>query len=199
MKRKICIFGLVLMLLCAASCGDASGNSDAAQGSVTDMETVTSSDGAEVTLPEEVKNALFAYLNSDSYDALADSILPTAVAEQAKNGKGIAGNYYFGIGPCTCENVNISQCSRMTKDRAERLAAFWATGFSMQGFDADFTAEDGYDVVVSADALSVFNDTDTEIPSLSFTRWLSILKIEGDRWIVVPAAGSPKDETEQTE
>ena len=198
MKRKICIFGLVLMLLCAASCSDASGNSDAAQGSVTDMETVTSS-GAEVTLPEEVKNALFAYLNSDSYDALADSILPTAVAEQAKNGKGIAGNYYFGIGPCTCENVNISQCSRMTKDRAERLAAFWATGFSMQGFDADFTAEDGYDVVVSADALSVFNDTDTEIPSLSFTRWLSIIKIEGDRWIVVPAAGSPTDETEQTE
>ena len=198
MKRKICIFGLVLMLLCAASCSDASGNSDAAQGSVTDMETVTSS-GAEVTLPEEVKNALFAYLNSDSYDALADSILPTAVAEQAKNGKGIAGNYYFGIGPCTCENVNISQCSRMTKDRAERLAAFWATGFSMQGFDADFTAEDGYDVVVSADALSVFNDTDTEIPSLSFTRWLSILKIESDRWIVVPAAGSPTDETEQAE
>ena len=198
MKRKICIFGLVLMLLCAASCSDASGNSDAAQGSVTDMETVTSS-GAEVTLPEEVKNALFAYLNSDSYDALADSILPTAVAEQAKNGKGIAGNYYFGIGPCTCENVNISQCSRMTKDRAERLAAFWATGFSMQGFDADFTAEDGYDVVVSADALSVFNDTDTEIPSLSFTRWLSILKIEGDRWIVVPAADSPTDETEQDE
>ena len=198
MKRKICIFGLVLMLLCAASCSDASGNSDAAQGSVTDMETVTSS-GAEVTLPEEVKNALFAYLNSDSYDALADSILPTAVAEQAKNGKGIAGNYYFGIGPCTCENVNISQCSRMTKDRAERLAAFWATGFSMQGFDADFTAEDGYDVVVSADALSVFNDTDTEIPSLSFTRWLSILKIEGDRWIVVPAADSPTDETEQAE
>ena len=198
MKRKICIFGLVLMLLCAASCSDASGNSDAAQGSVTDMETVTSS-GAEVTLPEEVKNALFAYLNSDSYDALADSILPTAVAEQAKNGKGIAGNYYFGIGPCICENVNISQCSRMTKDRAERLAAFWATGFSMQGFDADFTAEDGYDVVVSADALSVFNDTGTEIPSLSFTRWLSILKIEGDRWIVVPAAGSPTDETEQTE
>ena len=199
MKRKICIFGLVLMLLCAASCSDASGNSDAAQGSVTDMETVTSSSSAEVTLPEEVKNALFAYLNSDSYDALADSILPTAVAEQAKNGKGIAGNYYFGIGPCTCENVNISQCSRMTKDRAERLAAFWATGFSMQGFDADFTAEDGYDVVVSADALSVFNDTDTEIPSLSFTRWLSIIKIEGDRWIVVPAAGSPTDETEQTE
>ena len=198
MKRKICIFGLVLMLLCAASCSDASCNSDAAQGSVTDMETVTSS-GAEVTLPEEVKNALFAYLNSDSYDALADSILPTAVAEQAKNGKGIAGNYYFGIGPCTCENVNISQCSRMTKDRAERLAAFWATGFSMQGFDADFTAEDGYDVVVSADALSVFNDTDTEIPSLSFTRWLSILKIEGDRWIVVPAADSPTDETEQAE
>ena len=198
MKRKICIFGLVLMLLCAASCSDASGNSDAAQGSVTDMETVTSS-GAEVTLPEEVKNALFAYLNSDSYDALADSILPTAVAEQAKNGKGIAGNYYFGIGPCTCENVNISQCSRMTKDRAEKLAAFWATGFSMQGFDADFTAEDGYDVVVSADALSVFNDTDTEIPSLSFTRWLSILKIEGDRWIVVPAADSPTDETEQAE
>lgn len=198
MKRKICIFGLVLMLLCAASCSDASGNSDAAQGSVTDMETVTSS-GAEVTLPEEVKNALFAYLNSDSYDALADSILPTAVAEQAKNGKGIAGNYYFGIGPCTCENVNISQCSRMTKDRAERLAAFWATGFSLQGFDADFTAEDGYDVVVSADALSVFNDTDTEIPSLSFTRWLSILKIEGDRWIVVPAADSPTDETEQAE
>ena len=198
MKRKICIFGLVLMLLCAASCSDASGNSDAAQGSVTDMETVTSS-GAEVTLPEEVKNALFAYLNSDSYDALADSILPTAVAEQAKNGKGIAGNYYFGIGPCTCENVNISQCSRMTKDRAERLAAFWATGFSLQGFDADFTAEDGYDVVVSADALSVFNDTDTEIPSLSFTRWLSILKIEGDRWIVVPAADSPTDETEQDE
>ena len=198
MKRKICIFGLVLMLLCAASCSDASGNSDAAQESVTDMETVTSS-GAEVTLPEEVKNALFAYLNSDSYDALADSILPTAVAEQAKNGKGIAGNYYFGIGPCTCENVNISQCSRMTKDRAERLAAFWATGFSLQGFDADFTAEDGYDVVVSADALSVFNDTDTEIPSLSFTRWLSILKIEGDRWIVVPAADSPTDETEQAE
>ena len=186
------------MLLCAASCSDASGNSDAAQGSVTDMETVTSS-SAEVTLPEEVKNALFAYLNSDSYDALADSILPTAVAEQAKNGKGIAGNYYFGIGPCTCENVNISQCSRMTKDRAERLAAFWATGFSMQGFDADFTAVDGYDVVVSADALSVFNDTDTEIQSLSFTRWLSILKIEGDRWIVVPAAGSPTDETEQAE
>ena len=198
MKRKICIFGLVLMLLCAASCSDASGNSDAAQGSVTDMETVTSS-GAEVTLPEEVKNALFAYLNSDSYDALAESILPTAVAEQAKNGKGIAGNYYFGIGPCICENVNISQCSRMTKDRAERLAAFWATGFSLQGFDADFTAEDGYDVVVSADALSVFNDTDTEIPSLSFTRWLSILKIEGDRWIVVPAADSPTDETEQAE
>ena len=198
MKTIICISGLVLMLLCAASCCDASGNSDAAQGSVTDMETVTSS-SAEVTLPEEVKNALFAYLNSDSYDALADSILPTAVAEQAKNGKGIAGNYYFGIGPCTCENVNISQCSRMTKDRAERLAAFWATGFSMQGFDADFTAEDGYDVVVSADALSVFNDTDTEIPSLSFTRWLSIIKIEGDRWIVVPAAGSPTDETEQTE
>ena len=198
MKRKICIFGLVLMLLCAASCSDASGNSDAAQGSVTYMETVTSS-GAEVTLPEEVKNALFAYLNSDSYDALAESILPTAVAEQAKNGKGIAGNYYFGIGPCICENVNISQCSRMTKDRAERLAAFWATGFSLQGFDADFTAEDGYDVVVSADALSVFNDTDTEIPSLSFTRWLSILKIEGDRWIVVPAADSPTDETEQAE
>ena len=198
MKRKICIFGLVLMLLCAASCSDASGNSDAAQGSVTDMETVTSS-GAEVTLPEEVKNALFAYLNSDSYDALADSILPTAVAEQTKNGKGIAGNYYFGVGPCTCENVNISQCSRMTKDRAERLAAFWATGFTMQGFDADFTAEDGYDVVVSADALSVVNGTDTEIPSLSFTRWLSILKIKGDRWIVVPAADSPTDETEQAE
>jgi hypothetical protein len=86
------------MLLCAASCSDASGNSDAAQGSVTDMETVTSS-GAEVRLPEEVKNALFAYLNSDSYDALADSILPTAVAEQAKNGKGIAGNYYLASDP----------------------------------------------------------------------------------------------------
>lgn len=203
MKREICILGLALMMLCAASCGTASGNSDnqtsdagaAEQTTTTAQESVTgtktenggSMDITESILPEDAKDALLAYINSDSYESLADSILPTAAAQEAKNGKAIVGNYYFwGFGPCSCENVTISECSRMPKDRAERLGIFWSAGFSMQGFSCDFTAEDSYETVVSADCVSVYNDKDTQIPGFRCTQRLAVLKIKDDRWIVVP-------------
>lgn len=145
-------------------------------------------DIAKSILPDEAKEVLVAYLKSDSFDLLADSILPTSVAEEAKNGKPLVENYSFGFQPCSREDEKILECSRIPKDQAERLGAFWATGLSMQGFTADFTAEDGYDVIVSAICSLKDEDEDIEVQRFRFTNRLEILKIKDDRWIVVPSS-----------
>lgn len=143
-------------------------------------------DIAKTIMPEEAKEALLAYMKSDSFDSLADSILPTSVAEEVKNGKLIVGDYAFGFQGCSRSDEKILECSRIPKDQAERLGAFWSAGLSMQGFSADFTAEDGYDVIVSA-ICAIVDDIVGE-QRFKFTNRLEILKIKGDRWIVVPSS-----------
>lgn len=200
MKRKICILGLALVLLCAASCADGSRNSDNQTSSAGTAEQTTtaaqeSRTDTETELPEEAKNAVLAYIKSDSYESLADSILPTSAAQEAKNGKTIVGNYYFGLGPgSTCEDIQILECSRLSKDQAERTGSFWSTGFSMQGFSSEFTAEDGYEAVVSAVCSVESEDPSAGMLSFKVTARLDVLKIKDDRWIVVPTA----DETTNT-
>ena len=185
------------MMLTAVSCGSVSGSSESvtsAAGKESTMETetkLTDSNNADSELPKEAKEALLAYLSCDTYEKLADSILPTSAAEEAKNGKPIIGNYYFGFGPTNAENVSdikILECTRLPADQAERLGAFWSAGVNIQGFEADFTGEDGYDTVLSA-VVSIDSDHEgAEIPKVRFTARLEVLKVKDDRWIVIPSS-----------
>lgn len=145
-------------------------------------------------LPAEARNALQAYLHCDSPGALADCILPSSAAAEAKNGKGIAGDYSFFFSSAVLRDETILTCSRLPQDQAERIGAFWSAGFSMQGFSADFTAEDGYDVLVSA-CCSVQDESDAET-SFKVTRRLEILKIKQDRWIVIPSSDQDSNSIE---
>ena len=216
MKRKICILWLAMLLLSAASCADSSSDHDArssgvgsgeqttatAQQSMTDSEssgggkTSGSSNTAGAVLPEEANDALIAYLRSDSYDSLVDSILPTSAAEEAKHGKILIGNYFFGFETIACEDAKILECSRLPEDQTQKLAAFWATGFSVKGLSADFTAEDGYDTVVTAVCSVPSDGADTETIRYRFTRRLELLKIKNDRWIVVPSSDTTTNNME---
>ena len=195
--------------VCLAGCGEINSSnsservsSAASSSPQSDPDTKTpDSSYSDSELPEEAHQALLAYLNSDSYEELADSILPTAAAQEAKNGKNIVGYYYFGYGPTGCEEVtdiNISECSRLPKDRAEFLGSFWSAGFAMQGFTSEFEAEDGYEVVVSA-VCTIKSDEDIDIPGSEITSRLEILKIKDDRWIVVPSTDTQTQFLEQTE
>ena len=206
MKRTIYVSVLVLILLSVGSCGNVSDRSDNNTSAAETAEQITTTvqesergtetmieeamndssiDGAE--LPEEAKEVLLAYVNCDSDEALAECIFPTYASEEVKNGKPIVGKHYFGFGPpCKCEDVTILECSKMPKDQAERLAAFLSAGFSMQGFTADFTSEEGYDIVVSAVSSVEFDDGLTDKVSFKITNRLGVLKIKDDRWIVAP-------------
>lgn len=203
-------------MLCAASCADESSCCDertssaggaeqtitTPQESKTDTETTIGGNMeiTKTTLPEEAKDAVFAYMKSDSYEALADSILPTSAAEEAKNGKTIVGYYYFGLGPgSSCEDMKFLECSRLSKDKAERLGSFWSTGFNMQGFSTEFTAEDGYEIVVSAVCSVESEDKNAEKLSFKVTAGLDVLKIKGDRWIIVPSADEKTNTMEPIE
>lgn len=146
---------------------------------------------ADTELPKEAKDAFLAYLRSDSYEAMFDSILPAAAAEEAKSGKAVIGDYSFGFLSASYEDEQILECSRLPKDQAQRIGAFWSAGFSMQGITANFTAEDGYDVTASA--VCVIKDDEfgeTEEQRLKITRRLTLLKIKNDRWIVIPSSDS---------
>ena len=193
MKRKICILGLALVLLCASSCADGSCDSDDRTSSAGTTEQTAaaakeSGTDTETELPEEAKNAVLAYVKSDSYESLVDSILPTSAAEKVKNGKITIGNYFFGFETFPCEDAKILECTKMPEDRAQRLAAFWATGFSMKGVSVDFTADEGYDTVVSAVCSLPSEGAEPEMLRYRFTRRLELLKISNDRWIVVPSS-----------
>ena len=207
MKRKMCVLALCLTILSLSSCGNASDNYDSsitdtgtaeqastsAQQSNIDSDTptedsLTDTSDAGSTLPEDAKNALYAYMKCDSYDSLMDCLLPTSAAEKAKKEKSVIGNYYFGFGPgSSCEDITITECSDIPKDNAERLGEFLSRAFSLQGITDDFTVQYGYETEVSA-ICSVGSDgyTDSEIPGLDFTRRLYLLKIKNDRWIVAP-------------
>lgn len=143
-------------------------------------------DNTKVVLPEEAENALLEYLKCDSIETLSDSILPSSVADEMKNGTLQQGNYFFAGFPCGSYNdEEISECTRMPKQQAENLAAFWAGGVSIQGVSVDFTAEEGYDVVASA--TYEFKDN-VETIKIRVTKRLNILKIIDDRWIIIPTA-----------
>ena len=203
-----------MLLLSAASCADSSNDADArtssagsgeqttatAQESKTETESscgkATSSNTSAAVLPEEANDALLAYLRSDSYDSLVDSILPASAAEEAKHGKILIGNYFFGFETIACEDAKISECSRLPEDQTQKLAAFWATGFSVKGLSADFTAEEGYDTVVSAVCSVPSDGADTETIRYRFTRRLELLKIKNDRWIVVPSSDTTTNNME---
>lgn len=143
-------------------------------------------------LPKEAENALYEYLKCDSIDALSDSILPSSVAEEMKNGNMIQGNYFFAGFPYgTYEDLKISECTQLTKEEADRIATFWAMGVSVQGVSADFTAEEGYNVIVSANyTLSNETEEDDELSAMKIrmTNRLFILNIINDRWIIVPSS-----------
>lgn len=148
----------------------------------------------KAVLPEEAKNALLVYLKCDSIETLSDSILPSSVADEMKNGTLQQGNYFFAgfpFGRYTDEE--ISECTRMPKQRAENLAAFWAKGVSMQGVLVDFTAEEGYDVVASA----IYELNNVETIKIRVTRRLNILKIIDDHWIIIPTVDMETDKTER--
>lgn len=139
---------------------------------------------SNIMLPKEAENAILDYLKCDSIDSLSDSVYPSSVAEEMKKGNLLQGNYFFAGFPCGAyENEEISECTRLTPDIAQYLAAFWAMGASLQGVPADFSAEDGYDVVVSA---TFTLDGEMEEMTLRVTRRLTTLKIIDDRWIIIP-------------
>ena len=141
---------------------------------------------ADSELPQEAADVLLAYLHCDSYESLADCILPSAAAAEAKSGKPIVGDYSFSFLSAAHRDETILECSRLPRDQAERLGDFWSAGFSLQGFSTDFTAEDGYDVLVSA--ICSLEDEAEEETQIKVTRRLELLKIKHDRWIVVPSA-----------
>lgn len=148
-------------------------------------------------LPKEAEHALFAYLKCDSADALLDSIYPSSVAKEMKNGSIQTGNYFFGGFPCdTYEDAEILECTRRSQNEVQNLAAFWAMGASLQGVSADFTAEEGYDVVVKA---TFTIDGEIESMTLRVTNKLTMLKIIDDRWIIVPSADTETYEIEVLE
>lgn len=138
------------------------------------------------SLPKEAENALFEYLKCDSFDSLADSIYPSSVSEEMKNSNVQLGNYFFGGFPFgTHEDIEILECTRRSLSEVQNLAAFWAMGASLQGVTADFSAEDGYDVIVAA---TLMVEGEMEDLTLRVTEKLTILKIIDDRWIVVPSS-----------
>lgn len=150
---------------------------------ITDNTFVNTSDSA---LPEEAEKALLDYLKCDSYEALADSIYPSSIAEEMKNDNLVQGNYFFALYPSdSYEDLEISECIRRTKEEAENLAAFWAMGVSLQGVSADFSAEEGCDVVASA-TYTIYGEMETM--KIRFTNRLTILKIINDRWIIIPSS-----------
>ncbi len=141
---------------------------------------------ANTVLPEEAEHALHEYLKCDSTASLANSLYPSSVAEEMKNGNVPLGNYFFAGFPCSAyEDVEILECTRRLQDEVRNLAAFWAMGASLLGVSADFSAEDGYDVVVSAICTV---DGEVETMMLRVTNRLTILKITNDRWIIVPSS-----------
>lgn len=136
--------------------------------------------------PKEAENALYEYLKCDSIDTLSDSLFPSSVAGEMKNGNIIQGNYFFaGFPSSKYEDAEISECTQITKQKAENLAAFWSLGASLQGISADFSAEEGYEVVVSA---TYTLEDSIENMKFRVTNRLDILKIINDRWIIVPSS-----------
>ena len=58
----------------------------------------------------------------------------------------------------------------------------------MKGVSVDFTADEGYDTVVSAVCSLPSEGAEPEMLRYRFTRRLELLKISNDRWIVVPSS-----------
>lgn len=139
----------------------------------------------KATLPKEAEIALLEHLKCDSIDALADSVLPSSVAGEMKNGKLEQANYFFAGFPFNSyTDEEILECTLMPKEQAANVAEFLAKAVSLQGVPANFKAEEGFDVVVSA---TFQMDTEDGI-KLRATKRIIILKIIDDRWIVFPTA-----------
>ena len=148
-------------------------------------------------LPEEAKSALTAYIKCKTRDSVWDCILPPAAANEIKTGKSVLGEYSFGFLPASYDDIRVLECEAISREQAERLADFWAAGFSFQGIAAVFASEEGFTVVVSV--ICTVNDADededdvedSEHPRLRFTNRIMLLKIKDDRenrWVVIPSA-----------
>lgn len=147
----------------------------------------TEKDDLNSVLPIGAKEAVSAYINCKSYDALLDIILPTAAANESRAGNPLVGDYSFGFMGATCEDEQVLECSAMSQEQAAKIGAFWATGLSLQGISADFTVCEGFDVLVSA-VCSIEDEFDIEEHKIKVTRRLAVLNVENDRWIIIPSA-----------
>jgi len=146
-------------------------------------------------LPKDAEIALLEYLKCDSVETLSDCILPSSVADEMKQGKLQQANYYFAGFPCAAyTDVKISECSLMPLKLAKHYAEFLAESVSMQGVPADFTAEKGYDVVISA---TYQFEYETETIKFRVTNRVLVVKIVDDRWIVMTTADSETNKMER--
>ena len=152
-------------------------------------------DHTQTVLSKDAEIALLEYLKCDSVETLSDSILPSSVADEMKKGKLQQANYYFAGFPCGAyADVKISECSLMPLKLAKRYAEFLAEGVSIQGVPAYFTAEKGYNVVVSA---TYQIEYETETIKFRATNRVLILKIVDDRWIIMTTADSGTNKMER--
>ncbi len=142
-------------------------------------------------LPEEAETVLMNYLKCDSMDSLADCILPSSVADKMKDGTLQQANYFFAGFPCAnFSDEKFSDLEPMSEQVAQNLGSFLAGSVSIQGVDADFTADEGYYILASA-----VYELDDGISSVKLrsTKVLALLKISGDRWVVMPTAADERN------
>ncbi len=149
----------------------------------------------QTTLPKDAEIALLEYLKCDSIETLSDCILPTSVADEMKQGKLQQANYYFAGFPYDAyTDVKISGCSLMSLKLVKHYAEFLAESVSMQGVPADFTAEKGYDVIVSA---TYQFEHEAETIKFRATNRVFVMKIVDDRWIIMTAADPETNKMER--
>ena len=93
--------------------------------------------------------------------------------------KSPAANYFFGGCPFTEHtDTEITECTRIPESQAEKLSSFLVLSCAAMGVDADFSADDGYDIVIKSIC------TLEEYKFLVQERYM-VLHIADDEWILL--------------
>lgn len=144
------------------------------------MEDIVISYSAE-KLPDDAEKAVIRYIQSSDYDELFGSVFPMSIHDEIIS-KSPAANYFFGGAPFSeHSDVEITECSHMSKTQSKKIGEFLSLACQMMNVNADFTADDGYDTVITAVCT-------IEEYKLRVTSRVSVLHIDGEDWIVFPSS-----------